>query len=189
MYETAAMLLAFSAAVLVGGISPGYLLVRHARGFDVRDQGSGKTGATNTARLLGRGAFVLVLCADVAKAAVPVGIASLVFPDVAQPIALGVVAGHIWPPTLALRGGRGVAPALGAIAILDPLLAPVLAVFFVTGYLLLRNRRLAAAVSFTALAATSVLLHDIADAYAIFLICCMVAAAHFDVSLRRGGKL
>ena len=188
MYETAAMLLTFGAAVMVGAISPGYLLVRRTRGTDVRDQGSGRTGATNTARLLGPSAFLFVLCADVAKAAVPVGVASLYLPGLADAIAVGVVAGHIWPPTLGLRGGRGVAPALGVIAVLNPILLPILAVLFVVAYVLLRSRRLAAASGFIALAAVAVPLHDVAHEYGIFLTCCMVAVAHLDLSWAKGGK-
>ena len=58
------------AAWLLGGVSPGYWLVRLRTGADVRTQGSGATGATNASRVLGGGGFALVLLLDAIKGAI-----------------------------------------------------------------------------------------------------------------------
>ena len=50
-----------AAAYALGGISPGWWLVRRRTGVDLRDEGSGRTGATNAARVLGRRGYIAVL--------------------------------------------------------------------------------------------------------------------------------
>lgn len=114
--------LLLAATYLLGGCSPGYWMVRWRLAIDVRDQGSGGTGATNVGRLLGRGAFTAVLLLDAAKGAVAVAaVRWLNFPEIwAFAAAFAVVAGHVWPVQLGLRGGRGVAPLLGAWLVLAP---------------------------------------------------------------------
>ena len=71
-FMTPLVWLILPAAYLLGGVSPGYWLVRLRTGEDVRTQGSGATGATNSARLLGRGGFALVLALDAVKGAIAV---------------------------------------------------------------------------------------------------------------------
>lgn len=118
-------------AYLLGGLSPGYLLVRWRTGLDVRTTGSGGTGATNVGRVLGRGAYTVVLVTDVAKGAL-VGLAAryLAIPlPWAFAAAVTVVVGHIWPVWLGFRGGKGVGPFLGSWIVLAPLaLVPCLVV-------------------------------------------------------------
>ncbi len=119
MPEIALLVLAY----LLGGLSPGYWLVRWRTGIDVRTTGSGGTGATNVGRVLGRRAYILVLVSDVAKGAL-VGYAARIM---AVPHAWGfaavvaVVIGHIWPVWLGFRGGKGVGPFVGSWLVLAPL--------------------------------------------------------------------
>ncbi len=116
-------------AYFAGGISPGYWLVRWRTGSDVREQGSGGTGATNTARILGAGGFALTFALDVAKGALAVAAGRWLEVDVEwlAVSALAVTAGHVWPMQLGFRGGKGVAPLIGAWLALAPLaLAPCL---------------------------------------------------------------
>lgn len=110
-------------AYLVGGISPGFWLVRWRNGVDVRTVGSGGTGATNVGRVLGGGAAALVLTLDVAKGAAIAGVALyLAAPDAwIFAAAVAVVAGHIWPVWLGFRGGKGVGAFIGAWLVLAPL--------------------------------------------------------------------
>lgn len=110
-------------AYVLGGVSPGYYLVRRRTGHDVRTQGSGATGATNAARLLGRGGFALVMVLDAVKGA----LAALGARHAGLgggwefAAAVAVVAGHVWPIQLGFRGGRGLSPLLGAWLVLAPL--------------------------------------------------------------------
>ncbi len=111
---------------LLGGIPPGLVLGRLLRGIDIREHHSGKIGATNVQRTLGWGPAALTLILDVGKGAAAVLIARALAADLVAPYsdlvvslaAIAVVAGHNWSIFLGLRGGRGVAPAIGAAAAL-----------------------------------------------------------------------
>jgi glycerol-3-phosphate acyltransferase PlsY len=119
-----------TAAYLLGGLSAGYWLVRWRAGRDVREQGSGATGATNVGRVLGARGFALTLSLDAAKGALAVLAARALDASSAWTFAsaVAVVAGHVWPAQLGFRGGKGVAPLLGAWLVLAPFaLAPCLA--------------------------------------------------------------
>ena len=96
----------------VGCVAIGYLLVRAKRGTDVRAVGSGRVGATNVGRVLGRWGFAWTLLGDMAKAVVAVRLGLWLGdgPRGAWLALLAVVCGHIWPVPLRFRGGRGVAP-------------------------------------------------------------------------------
>jgi glycerol-3-phosphate acyltransferase PlsY len=110
-------------AYLLGGLSPGYWLVRLKTGVDVRTTGSGGTGATNVGRVLGRKGYAVVLLFDLLKGAL-VGAAAhaLKIPTVwAFTSAFVVVAGHVWPIWLGFRGGKGVGPFIGVWLVLAPL--------------------------------------------------------------------
>jgi glycerol-3-phosphate acyltransferase PlsY len=116
------IVLALCLAYGLGCLSPGWWLVRRATGGDLRDQGSGGTGATNAARVLGGWAFATVLLLDAAKAAGAVLLARALASDtpwhvLALPAA---VAGHIWPAPLRFRGGKGAGPLLGGAVALNP---------------------------------------------------------------------
>jgi len=107
---------------LAGSIPFGLLVVRATRGVDVRSQGSGNIGATNVARVAGKGLGVLVLALDALKGALPVLLARALEPEpvVAAGVGLAAFAGHVAPPWLGFRGGKGVATALGVLAVLAP---------------------------------------------------------------------
>lgn len=112
-------------AYALGCLNTGYYLVRVRTGADLRSQGSGTAGATNTGRVLGHAGFVIAMVGDVLKGGAAVGAAFWLAPDtVAAPLAaVAVVAGHIYPAQLAFRGGKGLATSFGAAVTLAPLVA------------------------------------------------------------------
>lgn len=65
-------------AYLIGSIPFGYLVVRAKKGGDIRDTGSGGTGATNVSRRVGKVAGVLTLVLDAFKGAAAVFVARMV---------------------------------------------------------------------------------------------------------------
>ena len=114
-------------AYLLGSIPFGYLIVKLSGAGDVRETGSGGTGATNVTRRAGKWAGLTTLLLDALKGAAAVLIARLVLTDgfgvnwwVAAS-ALAVVAGHCFPVWLGFRGGKGVATGLGVFLVLAPL--------------------------------------------------------------------
>ena len=125
-------------AYLVGSVPWGLLIVRVARGIDVRWYGSGSTGTTNVLRTAGKGLAVLVLAADTGKGVLIVSLSRLLSDDpiIHTAVAVLVIMGHVWPVFAGFRGGRGVATGVGAAAGLDPLAAAMgLAAFVPTVWL------------------------------------------------------
>jgi glycerol-3-phosphate acyltransferase PlsY len=112
-------------AYLLGSIPFGYLLVRLRGGGDVRESGSGGTGATNVTRRAGKWAGMLTLLLDALKGATAVLVARLLLPAGAEwwvaAAAAAVVVGHVFPVWLKFRGGKGVATGLGVFLVLAPL--------------------------------------------------------------------
>jgi len=103
---------------LIGSIPTGYLLARAMKGIDIRDHGSGSTGATNVLRVLGRGPFVAVMIADSLKGYIPAMGAWLIFDSYDAQVAAGIAAviGHDFPIYIGFQGGRGVATTFGVFA-------------------------------------------------------------------------
>ncbi len=105
----------------VGCLNAGYYLVRARAGADLRELHSRNAGATNAGRVLGRGAFVVVLLLDAAKGALAALIGAWLADYTGAACgALAAMAGHIWPAQLAYRGGKGIATAIGAFLIVEP---------------------------------------------------------------------
>jgi acyl phosphate:glycerol-3-phosphate acyltransferase len=120
-------------AYLLGAIPFGYLLVKWKTGADVRGSGSGNIGATNVLRTSGRAAGVATLLLDIGKGYLAVWLAGRVTggnPLGMSAAALAVMAGHAYPVFLRFRGGKAVAPFIGAFLCLTPLpMAAILLVF------------------------------------------------------------
>ena len=106
------------ASYLIGAIPTGYLAARVMRGVDIRDYGSGSTGATNVLRVLGRGPFVAVMVADALKGYIPAMAAWLILDSHDLQVAAGIsaVIGHDFPVYIGFHGGRGVATTFGVYA-------------------------------------------------------------------------
>lgn len=119
--------LVIAAAYLLGSIPFGYLIVRLRGRGDVRETGSGGTGATNVTRRAGKAAGILTLALDALKGALAVLAArALVGAEHGAAwwvAAAGVAAlvGHCFPVWLRFRGGKGVATGLGVFLVLAPL--------------------------------------------------------------------
>ena len=100
---------------LLGSIPSGWLAGRWLKGIDLRELGSGSTGATNVLRQVGKGPALVVFLIDVGKGAAAVLLArALGRGDWIQVLAgLTALAGHIWPVWLGFKGGKAVATGLG----------------------------------------------------------------------------
>jgi acyl phosphate:glycerol-3-phosphate acyltransferase len=120
----------------LGSLCAGYYLVRWRTGRDVRQTGSASAGARNAGRLLGPGGFVLVLTFDLLKGVTAVAAArALGLDDLTLGIAVvAVVVGHVLPVQLAFRGGKGIAPSIGALLAYDAWVLLVSTVVFGLAY-------------------------------------------------------
>jgi acyl phosphate:glycerol-3-phosphate acyltransferase len=140
MFSLLALLLAY----LIGSVPFGYLIVKLTSGGDIRETGSGGTGATNVSRRAGKAAGILTLVLDALKGAGAVVLARVVVAVgtvtgdgtgahgatvadggtaakwIVAAAAVAVIVGHIFPVWLGFRGGKGVATAVGVFAVLAP---------------------------------------------------------------------
>lgn len=110
---------------ITGSLPTGYLAGKLLKGIDIRQHGSGNSGATNVFRTVGTTAGVITLLIDFLKGYVPVIIALNYMAGTKPyfPIIVGACAiiGHIFTIFLKFRGGKGVATGAGALAALMPL--------------------------------------------------------------------
>lgn len=115
-------LLTLLAAFLIGSIPFSYLVARFWGVEDVRRVGSGNVGATNVMRSAGAVAGLLAFALDTLKGAAASWLALRLETAGAQPAlaAVGAVLGHMFPPWLGFRGGKGVATGAGAFLPLAP---------------------------------------------------------------------
>jgi glycerol-3-phosphate acyltransferase PlsY len=120
------------AAYFIGSIPTGYIIVKLARGKDIRQIGSGSTGATNVKRVMGKKWFFITLLLDAAKGALPVVLAAhFVTPIAAVVAAAAVILGHSKSIFLNFTGGKSVAAGVGTILALNWKAGLVIAAVFV----------------------------------------------------------
>ena len=124
-------ILAIVIAYLLGSISPSTILAK-AQGVDIKKEGSGNAGATNTLRVLGKKAAIITLIVDIGKGVLAVSIAYLISgQDAAYVAALAALCGHVWPIFFKFKGGKGVAVAFGTVLRLDWRIALMMAALLV----------------------------------------------------------
>ena len=111
-------------AYLLGSLPFGVWFAR-GRGIEIQREGSGNTGATNVARMLGKQAGLATLLLDTAKSALPTYLALrwCGWPAVVSITGFAAIAGHCFSPFLRWQGGKGVATALGVFLVISPMAA------------------------------------------------------------------
>lgn len=120
MTPTLSVLLSVVGAYLLGSLPPGIFWSWVARGIDVRQHGSGRTGGTNVWRSVGFLPALLTAITDALKGAAAVWLARALDLTpwwVAVAATLAVV-GHNYSLFLKFRGGAGTATSVGAAAVL-----------------------------------------------------------------------
>jgi glycerol-3-phosphate acyltransferase PlsY len=116
------------AAYLLGSIPTGYLAGRLLKGIDIREQGSGSTGATNVLRTLGKGPALAVLLIDALKGVGAIALVNGYYALVETPVipltwhawlvaaaAFAALLGHSKSIWINFTGGKSVATGLGVL--------------------------------------------------------------------------
>ena len=116
-------------------------------GIDIREHGSGNAGTTNTLRVLGTKAGVIVLVGDILKCMIAIFLCRYMFsashPDMVYLLqmytAAGVILGHNFPFYMHFKGGKGIAATAGLILSFHPYFIPMgviifFGIFFTTHY-------------------------------------------------------
>jgi acyl phosphate:glycerol-3-phosphate acyltransferase len=173
----AALLLA---AYLLGSLPTGYLLGRSLKGLDIREHGSGSTGATNVLRVVGKGAGATVLAVDMLKGAAAIILTQLAYQPnsplltwapadvnptqwlawVAILAGLAVVLGHSRSIWLKFSGGKSVATGLGLLLALNWQVGLLAFVIFGVVFALSRVVSLSSIVSVSSVPMLMVALHQ-----------------------------
>jgi glycerol-3-phosphate acyltransferase PlsY len=109
------------AAFLLGSV-PFAQLVLRGQGLDLRVVGSGNVGAANLLRVSTTRMALTVLALDATKGGLAVwGAEALgLQPSAAVWAGLAAIVGHVYPPWLGFRGGKGMATTGGVFLMLTP---------------------------------------------------------------------
>ncbi|HDK8987129.1 TPA: glycerol-3-phosphate 1-O-acyltransferase PlsY [Staphylococcus aureus] len=125
---------------LIGAFPSGFVIGKLFFKKDIRQFGSGNTGATNSFRVLGRPAGFLVTFLDIFKGFITVffplwlpvhadGPISTFFTNVLI-VGLFAILGHVYPVYLKFQGGKAVATSAGVVLGVNPILLLILAIIF-----------------------------------------------------------
>jgi glycerol-3-phosphate acyltransferase PlsY len=171
-------ILALIFAYLLGSIASAVWIGQIFYRTDVREYGSGNSGATNAFRVLGKKAGIAVLIIDSAKGWLSVNLATLLNalgithlipgtgPFIDFQLALGIAAllGHIFPVYVGFRGGKGIATLLGIILAVHPQAALASIAVFIVVLLITRYVSLSSMVAATAFPVVVILVFETAIA-------------------------
>lgn len=136
MYEVILIILAY----LIGSIPTAVWVSKYFFDIDIRQYGSGNSGATNTFRVLGSKAGSFVFFVDMLKGFMAVDLAYFIATYQHDNVALtnfqvllgiSAVIGHIFPIWAGFKGGKGIATLFGMILAIQPLVAASLVAVFV----------------------------------------------------------
>ncbi len=140
-------------AYLMGSFSSAVWIGKWFYNTDVRTQGSGNAGATNTIRVLGTKAGVIVMVLDILKSWGAVMLAKVFAGDtlnesqfITYQIVVGALAvlGHVFPVFTGFKGGKGVASLVGVIiALYSPNIFLMVLGWFATVFIITRYVSLA----------------------------------------------
>ncbi|OPZ32614.1 MAG: Glycerol-3-phosphate acyltransferase [Synergistetes bacterium ADurb.BinA166] len=147
------------AAGFLSGSIPWSFLAARSRGVDLRKTGSGNVGATNLFRSCGKTVGAAGLLLDALKGALPalasrlLGLGDIVL----AATVVAAVLGHVFTPWLGFRGGKGVATALGGVAVMAPVPLLIALAAFVVVLLIWRLVSLSSIVAALVLVAATIL--------------------------------
>jgi acyl phosphate:glycerol-3-phosphate acyltransferase len=178
------LILAAMFGYLLGSIPFGLVLSRVAGYGDIREIGSGNIGATNVLRTGSKGLAALTLLLDLAKGSAAVVAVWHWGEPAALTAGLCAVLGHMFPVWLGLRGGKGVATALGMlIAIAWPVASIAVAIWLAVAFVS-RYSSLAALAGSAGSAVAAPFLTDSETAIAITAAALLVVVRH-QANIRR----
>jgi len=129
-------------AYLLGSIPTSVWISRSFYNIDIRDYGSGNAGATNTFRVLGVKAGIIVFFVDILKGFIAVNLIHFTkyyipnsgdYINIQLLLGIAAMLGHIFPIYVGFKGGKGVATLFGVICAISFYPTLIMAgIFFIT---------------------------------------------------------
>lgn len=156
---------------LLGSANSSIIVGKVLHGKDVRDAGSGNAGATNTLRVFGKKAAILVLAGDILKGVLACLAGILISRFMAgngiqelfssmYVAGFTAVLGHNWPVYFGFRGGKGVLTSAAVLMVFAPLPALSCLAFFVASVLLWKTVSLGSMLAALSFPVFALLFHE-----------------------------
>lgn len=119
-------------AYLLGSIPSGLIVGKIGYNTDIREHGSGNLGGTNTFRVLGVKAGLIVTIADILKGTIAAALPFFMGAEEVYPLVIGIFAviGHMYPVFAGFKGGKAVATSGGVILGVNPIIFLILILSF-----------------------------------------------------------
>lgn len=157
------IIIMFIVAYLLGSIPSGALIARQFYHVDLHKEGSGNVGTTNTFRVLGTKAGIVVLILDLLKGTLATLQPIIFHVTTINPliIGLGAILGHTFSVFDHFRGGKAVATSAGLLLAYNPSYFAIEATIFVTLILLSSMVSFASVIAAALAVVISLFYHDI----------------------------
>ena len=147
---------------LIGAFPSGLIIGKLFFKKDIRQYGSGNTGATNSFRVLGRPAGFIVTFLDIFKGFITVhadGVISTFFTN-SLIVGLFAILGHVYPIYLKFNGGKAVATSAGVVLGVNPILLLILAIIFFSVLKIFKYVSLSSIIAAISCVIGSIIIHD-----------------------------
>ena len=155
---------------LIGAFPSGLIIGKLFFKKDIRQYGSGNTGATNSFRVLGRPAGFIVTFLDIFKGFITVffplwfpvhadGVISTFFTN-GLIVGLFAILGHVYPIYLKFNGGKAVATSAGVLLVVNPILLLILAIIFFSVLKIFKYVSLSSIIAAISCVIGSIIIHD-----------------------------
>lgn len=155
---------------LIGAFPSGLIIGKLFFKKDIRQYGSGNTGATNSFRVLGRPAGFIVTFLDIFKGFITVffplwfpvhadGVISTFFTN-GLIVGLFAILGHVYPIYLKFNGGKAVATSAGVVLGVNPVLLLILAIIFFSVLKIFKYVSLSSIIAAISCVIGSIIIHD-----------------------------
>ena len=155
---------------LIGAFPSGLIIGKLFFKKDIRQYGSGNTGATNSFRVLGRPAGFIVTFLDIFKGFITVffplwfpvhadGVISTFFTN-GLIVGLFAILGHVYPIYLKFNGGKAVATSAGVVLGVNPILLLILAIIFFSELKIFKYVSLSSIIAAISCVIGSIIIHD-----------------------------
>lgn len=155
---------------LIGAFPSGLIIGKLFFKKDIRQYGSGNTGATNSFRVLGRPAGFIVTFLDIFKGFITVffplwfpvhadGVISTFFTN-GLIVGLFAILGHVYPIYLKFNGGKAVATSAGVVLGVNPILLLILAIIFFSVLKIFKYVSLSSIIAAVSCVIGSIIIHD-----------------------------
>ncbi len=138
-------------AYLLGSIQTGLWIGKAFYHINLREHGSGNTGTTNTFRVLGVKAGLVVLVVDILKGTIATILPVWLGVTAVSPLLIGLFAilGHTFPIFAGFKGGKAVATSAGVLLGFAPLFLLYLGIIFTISLYLFSMISLSSVISAT----------------------------------------